>query len=428
MRILLVTYLLIGFNALALDINDIFEGKILKILPQNTVVLDRGLEDYINPGDHIKFKLGDQFIARGVALKSNMRTSYWKIYRIPNPQLISTNYQYDIHSMLQSEIPDYVRDEIKYTTIDYDLGKMEKKIDDRIMDQTKNITSDLPSNLQNSDPEYDFRMADRAKDYELPGYQTTFNEDINPEAMNYYFYISPYRTERVNNNKNANYGFLLGTNKNKKHQVMWGLDRYESSRQTQFSTTKYQRSFTRTNVTFNINRMTPSLSFFMRGEYYTEKNSDDDFGIIYPVKRQTRYGLAGIKWHAYEGEMIRNITLSYIPYFENRVSEIKLNPTSKIDNVQKTIRHSLGFKFKSWLSKEVYLYNTLFWRPAMKQSSFSFDFNNADIENSLSFGYMLNKYVSFDYTNIYTNDRRLRDDNGIEPINIVHQFNFKLNF
>jgi hypothetical protein len=95
--------------SLALVENDLIDAKLLKIQEENVVVFNRGVEDGIEVADHVQLTNSRGFVARGICLKVGMMTSYWKIYRVVNPDKVSKDDSFKIRGINSSEV------EEKYT-------------------------------------------------------------------------------------------------------------------------------------------------------------------------------------------------------------------------------------------------------------------------------------------------------------------------
>lgn len=124
--------LIYSSSLLSLDINESMNSKILKVYPKNVFAIDRGLEDGINVDEHVKLTSKDGFIARGLCIKSSLRYSLLKIYRVVRPELVSRDTKYHLHSMKLSEIApqikelkafDFTDDYKDFSEADLDLGK-----------------------------------------------------------------------------------------------------------------------------------------------------------------------------------------------------------------------------------------------------------------------------------------------------------------
>ncbi|MBC77141.1 MAG: hypothetical protein CME64_14110 [Halobacteriovoraceae bacterium] len=117
LKVLIVISFLLGHNqALSLISADKMSAQILTYLDKNVLSISRGLEDGIVKGDHMKLTNDYGFIARGICLKAAMGKSYWKIYRVVRPELVSKDSLYTLHAINQSEIP---RDLKKFKEVDF---------------------------------------------------------------------------------------------------------------------------------------------------------------------------------------------------------------------------------------------------------------------------------------------------------------------
>jgi hypothetical protein len=144
----LLILLLISVNSYALIHNDSFATRILKVNEENILVLDRGVEDGVERGDHIKITNRNGFMARAIALRAGMVTSHWKIYRVIYPEKISKDLTYKAVSITNNTIAEnYIdfRDEdnaSEYTDFnETELLAWARKEDD------DSVTTDLPKNM-----------------------------------------------------------------------------------------------------------------------------------------------------------------------------------------------------------------------------------------------------------------------------------------
>jgi hypothetical protein len=123
--------------------------KILRILPDNIAVLNRGLEDGIMRNDHAKLSNEvSGFSARALCIKVAGEMSYWKLYRVPNSEAFSLDYTYTIKGMADKEIPFpalKLRDSVQVIS-DLDQKKTEGAGADPFA-----VKSDLPERLTEQD-------------------------------------------------------------------------------------------------------------------------------------------------------------------------------------------------------------------------------------------------------------------------------------
>ena len=130
--LLLLSLFIYSSSLLSLDMNERMSSQILKVYPKNVFVINRGLEDGVRVDEHIKLTSQDGFIARGLCIKTSLRYSLIKIYRVVRPELVSMDTHYTLHSIKQSEIAPHIRklkafdftnDYKDFSEADIDLGK-----------------------------------------------------------------------------------------------------------------------------------------------------------------------------------------------------------------------------------------------------------------------------------------------------------------
>jgi len=143
LRVLIGVIFLLGHNqALSLISSDTMSAQILTYLDKNVLSINRGLDDGIVKGDHMKLTNDQGFIARGICLKAVMGKSYWKIYRVVRPELVSKDSLYTLRAMNQSEIP---KDLKKFREADFRALVTEEAEEDAIKRQQDFIINyDLP--------------------------------------------------------------------------------------------------------------------------------------------------------------------------------------------------------------------------------------------------------------------------------------------
>lgn len=98
--------LIISCPLFALVYGDRMQIKILKTYEGNYLVLNRGVEDGIFKGEHVKITNDQGYVSRAICIKPRMQISHCKIYRVVNPELFSLDFDYTLSSIKQSEIPE----------------------------------------------------------------------------------------------------------------------------------------------------------------------------------------------------------------------------------------------------------------------------------------------------------------------------------
>ena len=120
MRLLILLAIMLSSTTYALEFNDIINKlSVIKAYDDNYLVLNRGLEDGIIKGDHIKLTNENGYIARAICIKASMLLSHWKVYRVVNPELLSFDDYYVLKSMNQSDSPFVLQ--LREVHLDYEM-------------------------------------------------------------------------------------------------------------------------------------------------------------------------------------------------------------------------------------------------------------------------------------------------------------------
>ena len=207
---------LFSFSAFALEPFEQLKGvKILRVLPGNVVVINRGLEDGILRNDHAK--LSNEvagFGSRALCIKVTLDLSYWKLYRIPHSEAFSLDYTYTISGLADREIPRSVaklRDKVQ------EVEDIETK---KISDPGKDpflIKKDLPEKLT----ERDLIKVEGLETNQL-FIEKTLNKDLLKRDLSDYqvsLYASPFTRQSINEGESMRYGFR-GGNVGRKYRLL----------------------------------------------------------------------------------------------------------------------------------------------------------------------------------------------------------------
>ena len=72
------------------------EFKVIQTLPNNVLVINKGLSDGLSRSQHIKINNADGvFVARAICVFSKVGQSFWMLYRLQNSQ-INTQIDYKL--------------------------------------------------------------------------------------------------------------------------------------------------------------------------------------------------------------------------------------------------------------------------------------------------------------------------------------------
>ena len=88
-KFIIITALAFSFTAFSLEVDEVLTGRIMEVsATKKTILLNRGIEDGLVVGDHIKLFLTSGVIARAIAVKASPRRSIWSIYRLVSPDKV----------------------------------------------------------------------------------------------------------------------------------------------------------------------------------------------------------------------------------------------------------------------------------------------------------------------------------------------------
>ena len=88
-KLIIVTTLFLSLPAFALEIDETLTTRIMEVsATKKTILLNRGIEDGLVVGDHVKLFLTQGVIGRAVAVKASPQRSIWSVYRIVSPDKI----------------------------------------------------------------------------------------------------------------------------------------------------------------------------------------------------------------------------------------------------------------------------------------------------------------------------------------------------
>jgi hypothetical protein len=180
-------------------------------------------------------------------------------------------------------------------------------------------------------------------------------------------------------------------------------------------------------ILFDTNKVFNNFTYFLMFNYGRERE-----GSVYLVRHKIQGGLIGLKYDFYEGEMIKDLSLSLIPLYEYLVEEVEtLNSNGLTEfsgvitrNIRNSLRLRLIVLFKSLKLK---MKETFFYRPIYDLQKSEFDFQDANLENKFKLSYLIDEKFSFSYLNKYTWNRRLKTVHNISSSDIQHTFTLDFN-
>ena len=432
MRLLILLAIMLSSTTYALEFNDIINKlSVIKAYDDNYLVLNRGLEDGIIKGDHIKLTNENGYIARAICIKASMLLSHWKVYRVVNPELLSFDDYYVLKSMNQSEIPDELKD-YRYADFsqefnditDADAMKPVKIQQDRI------ATFDLGNDMSNDPAIIAANMSETEK---FIGKNFDGQQFANDFAnMNLSVYTSPISWQRQNDQKSINYGLSL-SNYGQKYELSFNANKMETKTVDQYTQTEVTSESTNASIVFDINHITEDFTYFMFASYAQARN-----GQTYYPRKQYQGGLLGLKYHIVDGgETVQKFDISYITiidYIEYDTEESYFDEdtfefvTNKFLAKERNARHSFRLRLRAALTESLFLNSVYWYKPLMFLKNQKMDWEDNQTNWTTDVTWNITEKFSASYQYQYTYDIRLMRDYQVDPMNQINTINLNYSF
>lgn len=426
---LIMFFIIIGsisHHAMALITSDVIPTQILKVYDQNILAINRGLEDGMFKGSHIKLTSDDGFIARGISLKSSMTVSYVKIYRVIRPELVSKDTLYSLKDMHQSEIPEDL-EYLKNAELPFNLKEIKpSELGKQLKLQQKRIAKfDLPKSIKKAEKK---RPSETESFIQKNISASQFKKDF--ANINLDFFMSPYQTQTLNDQKNLSYGVGI-RNFGSKYEFSLQHSIFESSMVDPYTQNSFTTKSENTSIVFDVNKITDNLTYFMFGSREVAKNGD-----LFNPKLRLSGGFFGLKYHFVDDDELSQgangfykVDISYIPLYEIytwEFYEFEYNPnTFSFDQIKKTgkdryIRHSTRFRAYARVSQSSELRLLAWWKPYQNFKSGEMDWENNLTDVTLTFSTNITNGLFFNTSVNYTYDILQQRNFEVDPQNIIN--------
>lgn len=406
------------FSALALESFDrLVNVKILKVLPQNVILINRGIEDGISKNDHAKISHElNGYSSRAICLKSSSDLSYWKIYRVPNSEAFSMDNVYVLNGISDKEVPHRVS-ELLAKEGEFVEPTKETKKEDSIDPFT--LKNDLPEKLTERDL-IDPVGIDRRKLYvEQAWNQEQFKKDLS--NYNVSLYASPFMRQSINQAESLRYGFKSG-NLASKYRLLTQFEQQQTQIKDPLTKETVKTRGTNGQVQFVIYHLTPSVSSLSLINYNSQQFSD-----LGTPSSHWQFGVLGFTWHMYDSKNWEYMDFSYIPLYDVRKTDVIKN--GKISEDPKTgLRHGFRLGIKSRVNERVAFENLLWIRPYQDLASWMIETDNLNLSNDLKFIVSLTDKLFFDYNLIYQKDKIWKTKSGLPDSNTINSLNLRYDF
>ncbi len=405
MKYFLVSLLFLSNSVMALDFSEVLPNiRILQALPQNVVMINRGVEDGIYKGDHARLVNMDGYAARAVCLSSRSEASYWRLYRIVNPASISKDFVYKIVGMNDSELPD---SKTAYKDENFKVPVKAEK------EKPIALNNDLPERLTERDL-IDPVGYEKRKTY----FNTVVDEKtLARELSDYKFslFASPVVKQTINNSESIRFGGRL---ENLGDRYRFKLQAEQSQNRLEDPETKesISTSSTAAQAQFSIYHLTNSVSSLSLINFNSAR-----YSALATPKSHWQFGPLGYTWHLYENKQGEAFDLSYIPLLDLRTTEIRDKNGIDVTTVSKSgLRHGVRFGMKKKINERVALENLLWFRPYQDLSSWALELNNNNLVNDFKLAVNITNNFYVDYNFIYQNDVLLEELSGLSQTNVIN--------
>ncbi len=390
-------YILLSFISLpllALESTDHLSTQILKIYNKNILVLNRGLEDGIYEGDHIKLTSSEGFIARGLCLKTSMLASHWRIYRVVHAELISKDSLYTMSSINQSEMPEFIKDtsEIDFSKF-IDVGTEPTK--EVTLQQERVVKFDLPQNTKQTSK---FKITRSTPRSEIKRIKEEMNRKVViPSKFHMDFFASPIAWQTRFDQREVHYGASV-YNSYSPNLYRFNIIQKQTRMVDPVTGETYSSQSAHFDANYQWNRLSDSFSLYSFASYDREK-----IGPTYYPLNHYQIGVLGFKWHFIPQTKDKEFfDFSYAPVFDQGAYTDPLDEDETLE--RNGYRHQFKIAFRANLSKT--LFNTTEYMYAPYAVFDSAEIGIKDVlqkfQTKFSFALGLNAY--WEYIIEYEND------------------------
>jgi hypothetical protein len=405
MKYFLLFLILASTTSWALDTSEVLPNiRILQSLPQNVVMINRGIEDGIYKGDHARLVNMDGYAARAVCLSSRSEASYWRLYRIVTPESISKDFVYKIIGMNDSELPD------SKTAFKDEIFKAPEKV---VKEKPIILNNDLPERLTERDLIDPVGYEKRKTYFNSAIDQKTFAREMNDYKFS--LFASPVIKQTINNAESMRFGGRL-ENFGDRYRFKVQAEQYQNKLEDPETKEAISTRSTAANAQFSIYHLTNSVSSLSLINYNSARYSS-----LATPKSHWQVGPLGYTWHLYENKQGEAFDLSYIPLIDMRTTEVRETTGTGSSTISKTgLRHGVRFGMKKKINERVSLENLLWFRPYQDMSSWALQMNNNNLVNDLRLAVSITNNLFVDYNFIYQNDILLKELSGLSQTNVIN--------
>lgn len=381
--------------------------QIIRILNDNIIQLNRGFADGLTVKSHVMITHESEgFISRALCLKSTADTSYWRVYRIPNAEALSSDLNYTLVGIDYREIPHDV--ETKKAPV---IPAAVKKKED------SKVNYDLPERVT----EHDLIRATTPQRRKLFIEKAIDKDQIKRDLSNYRlsFYASPFAKQSINEAESIRVG-VRGENISRKYKLITQLEHQQSKIKDPVSNESVSTKNTQGKIEFVVKDLTKTISSLSLLQYnsmfFSKLGTPDAHWLVGPI---------GLTWKLYESDTWSNIDLSYIPLLDMRTTDM-IDANQVVSQEKKSgLRHGFRLNMRAKINERVHLDNSLWVRPFHDLTTWELEGSNLLLNNDLKLSFSLTEKLFFDYNLIYMKDELWKKISGLKDTNIINSINVR---
>lgn len=406
---------LLTFSAFALEPFERLENvRIVRVLEDNVILMNRGLEDGIMRNDHAKLSSDvEGFTSRAICIKSTPELSYWKIYRVPYAKAFSLDYNYTITGLADREIPfpqASIRDRAQRISDD------EKKEDVNPFE----IKRDLPEQLT----ERDLIKAVGLEKRKLYSEQVLSRDQLKRDLEKYQvsIFASPFMKQSINDGESLRYG-IRAANVASKYRLQGQVEQQRTKLKDPETKNSVSTETLNGQLRFIIHGISKNFSTLSLLNYNSQK-----FSSLGTPKSHWQFGPVGLTWHIYESKNWEYFDISYIPLYDVRTTEYINEFFEKTSAKDTSIRHGFRVALKTKISDRVGLENLLWVRPKQDLATWKIEGDDLNLTNDLKLIFNISNNLFFDYNLIYEQDKNWKKYNNLPESNLINSLNLRYDF
>lgn len=400
-----ILLILVSTPLLALVYGDKMNGKILKAYQQNYLVINRGIEDGIVKGEHVKITNDQGYVSRAICIKPRMQISHCKVYRVVNPDLLSLDFDYTISSIKQSEIPK----DLKFLK-DIDYSNRYNDYTDKDVNKVIEVQNER---IANFDLVNDFKKEDLAPRDSSTKTQALLDKNFNKkkfdEDINNFKLIttaSPLSFQKQGGAYSQDIGLKLENN-GSKYDFNLGYHSRKNKIVNQYTDNSVTQETTKILASVELKDFSKDVSAIS----FAESTSQEFDGIKTPFN-SFKVSPIGVKFYLRNTDNLKS-HFTYSPLFE----KVQFDSITQNKTIEKNyLRHRLTYAMSSKLSSKSELDISIDLQPELT-------FKELTTRLNCSLDFKIVKNLSLGYSVDFISNSLIEDNYDLENTNLINSLN-----